>query len=184
MPNGKNGGFVYIGLLIGLVVISIGLTAVSEVWHQSKVREREEDLLYIGNQYRQAITNYYIASPNKVRSFPMQLQDLLQDNRSPDKTRKYLRKLYPDPITGQANWGEVRAAGGQLVGIYSQSELKPIKVAGFALRDKEFADKEQYSQWVFRSALPAANPASAPTNATTGGRVQAATPRAIQAAPR
>jgi type II secretory pathway pseudopilin PulG len=183
MPNGKNAGFVYIGLLIGLVIISIGLTAVSEVWHQSKVREREEDLLYVGNQYRQAITNYYLASPGKVRSFPMQLQDLLQDNRSPDKPRKYLRKLYSDPISGQPNWGEVRIAGGQLVGIYSQSELMPTKVAGFALRDKDFADKVQYSQWVFRSALPAANAASTATNQTSGGRVQAAKPKLIQAVP-
>jgi type II secretory pathway pseudopilin PulG len=184
MPNGKSGGFVYICLLIGLVVISIGLTAVSEVWHQSKVREREDDLLYIGNQYRQAITRYYLASPGKTRSFPMQLQDLLEDNRSPDKTRKYLRKLYTDPISGQPNWGEVRIAGGQLVGVYSQSELTPIKIAGFALPDKDFADKTQYSHWVFRSALPAANAASAATNATTGGPVQATAPKSIQAAPR
>ncbi len=158
MQNGKYKGFVYIGLLIGLTVIGIGLSAVSEVWHQSAQREHEEELLFIGNQFRQAITRYYIDSPRGSVRFPMAMQELLQDDRSPDKSRRYLRKLYVDPMTGKADWGEVRLPSGQLVGVYSQSSEAPLKVAEFKLRDKALADKTSYSEWVFRSALPAANP--------------------------
>ena len=56
MHNGKDKGFVYIALLIGLAIVGIGLGAVSEVWTQSRQRERERELLFVGNQIRQAIT--------------------------------------------------------------------------------------------------------------------------------
>jgi hypothetical protein len=78
--------------------------------------------------------------------------------RTPDKPQRFLRQLYADPFTNSSQWGEVRLPSGQLVGVFSQSGDAPLKVAGFALRDKDLADKEHYSDWVFRSALPAANP--------------------------
>jgi len=162
MQNGKYKGFVYVGLLIGLAVIGIGLSAVSEVWSQSRQREREEELLFIGNQFRQAITRYYLESPRGKMRFPMSMEELLQDDRSPDASRRYLRRLYVDPMTNKADWGEIRLPGGQLVGVYSQSNDAPLKVAEFRLRDKDFADKARYSEWVFRSALPAANPILSP----------------------
>jgi type II secretory pathway pseudopilin PulG len=158
MRSGRQGGFVYIGLLIGIAVLGIGLGAVSEVWTQTRQREREQELLFTGNQIRQAITRYYQESPPAARRFPMQLDELLSDARTPGKTGRYLRRLYPDPIRGQADWGEVRLPGGQLVGVFSLSNDTPLKSAGFALRDKDFEDKPRYSDWVFRSALPAANP--------------------------
>jgi type II secretory pathway pseudopilin PulG len=158
MRSGRQSGFVYIGLLIGIAVLGIGLGAVSEVWTQTRQREREQELLFTGNQIRQAITRYYQESPPAARAFPMQLDDLLSDARTPGKTGHYLRKHYPDPVRGQADWGEVRLPGGQLVGVYSLSNEAPLKTAGFALRDKDFEDKQRYSEWVFRSALPAANP--------------------------
>lgn len=162
MRNGKSGGFVYIALLIGLAIIGTGLGAVSEVWTQSRQREREQELLFAGNQIRQAITLYYLASPPANRQFPMQLDELLEDVRKPDKPGRYLRKIYLDPMTNSEKWGEVRLAGGQLVGVYSLSDNEPIKSTGFALRDKDLAEKARYSEWVFRSPLPAANPLLAP----------------------
>jgi type II secretory pathway pseudopilin PulG len=180
MHNGKSHGFVYIGLLVGLVIIGIGLGAVSEVWTQSRQREREQELLFAGDQIRQAITLYYLASPPANRRFPMQLSELLEDVRTPDKPGRYLRKLYLDPITNSGNWGEVRLAGGQLVGVYSLADAEPIKSIGFALRDKDFIEKTRYSEWVFRSPLPAANPSLAPGasyNApSTGGQPSRTTP--------
>ena len=162
MRSGRQGGFFYIGLLIAMAILGIGLSAVSEVWTQAQQRERERELLFIGNQFRQAITRYYLESPPASRKFPSQLEDLLEDSRNSSKVQHYLRKLYVDPMTRSTNWGEVRLAGGQLVGVYSQSNEAPIKTFGFALRDKQFADKERYSEWEFRSALPAANPVISP----------------------
>ena len=155
-------GFVYIGLLIGLAIVGIGLSATSVVWTQTRQREKEEELLFVGNQIRHAITQFYIRSPAAGRRFPMGLEELVDDTRAPDKPLHHLRRIYADPITGTASWGEVRLPSGQLVGVYSSSTDAPFKVAGFALRDKDFQDKERYADWVFRSALPAANPVLAP----------------------
>jgi len=158
--NGRRqqGGFVYIALLIGMAIIGIGLGTVSEVWTQSRQREKEEELLFVGDQFRIAITRFYQQSPPAARRFPNTLEELLEDNRNPDKPMRHLRRLYADPITQTTRWGEVRLPGGQLVGVYSESADAPLKTAGFALKNKDFADQTHYSDWVFRSALPAANP--------------------------
>lgn len=162
MPTGRraraHGGFVYIALLIGLAMIGIGLGATAQVWTQTRQREKEQELLFVGNQIRQAITRFYMQSPAAARRFPMSLDELLSDVRTPDHAQRYLRKIYIDPMTNSTNWGEVRLPGGQLVGVYSQSLEAPLKVAGFAMRDKTLVDKTSYSDWVFRSPLPAANP--------------------------
>lgn len=151
-------GFFYMGLLIFVAIVAIGLDAVSQVWVFSAQREREAQLLFIGNQYREAITRYYTESPRGARRFPKQLSDLLEDNRGEDKTRRYLRRLYEDPMTGKTDWGEVSLADGSIVGVYSRSLDAPIKVSGFQFRDAVFADQTRYADWVFRSPLPAANP--------------------------
>lgn len=158
MRSGKAGGFIYIGLIIGVAIVGISLGAVSEVWTQSRQREKERELIFAGNQIRQAITQYYLASPPANRRFPNQLEELLEDVRTPDKTGRYLRRIYVDPMTSSNKWGEARLPSGQLVGVYSLSDDAPIKQAGFALRDKNFNEKARYSEWVFRSPLPAANP--------------------------
>ncbi len=157
-PAGREGGFVFLALLIGLAIIGVGLGATSEVWTLTSQREREQELLFIGNQYRQAITRFYLQSPPAARRFPMTLDELVNDARAPDKPQHFLRAAYADPMTRAVDWGEVRLPGGQLVGVFSQSGETALKQSGFALRDKDFLDKTRYSEWVFRSALPAANP--------------------------
>jgi hypothetical protein len=98
----------------------------------------------------------------------MSLDELVEDIRAPDKPARFLRRLYLDPMTLGKSWGEVRLPNGQLVGVHSLSSDKPIKVFGFALRDKSFLDKDRYSEWIFRSSLPAANPVLAAGAAYSG----------------
>jgi len=176
-------GFVYIALLIGLSIIGIGLGATSEVWTQTRQREKEQELLFVGNQIRQAITRFYLRPAPAARRFPLSLDELVEDRRVPDQPQRYLRRVYADPMTRSTEWGEVRLADGTLVGVYSLSKDVPIKQVGFARRDKDLAEKEQYSEWVFRSALPAANPVlaagagySAPTATPQAPAAGAATP--------
>jgi type II secretory pathway pseudopilin PulG len=184
MPSGRPGrtgarqqGFVYIALLIGLAIIGVGLGATSEVWTLTRQREKEQELLFVGNQFRQAITRFYLQSPPAARRFPLTLEELLEDTRTPDKTQRYLRRLYADPMSNSTQWGEVRLPSGQLVGVYSLANDTPLKVFGFALRDKDLAEKERYADWVFRSPLPAANPLLAAgqgySASGTPGQVQA-----------
>lgn len=162
MPSGKavrrESGFVYIALLIGMAIIGIGLGATSEVWTLTRQREKEAELLFIGDQFRLAITRFYMQSPAGARRFPMKIEELVEDTRNPSKPARHLRRIYTDPMTNTPQWGEIRLPNGQLVGVYSESNEAPLKVAGFALRNKDFADKEHYSEWTFRSAHPAANP--------------------------
>jgi hypothetical protein len=71
---------------------------------------------------------------------------------------RYLRRLYPDPITGKDEWGLVKSADGGFAGVYSLSEAAPLKTAGFAVRDATFEGKTKYAEWQFVFAPVAAAP--------------------------
>lgn len=148
-------GFTYMTVLFMVAIMAGGLALVGEVWSTSNAREREAELLHAGNEYRKAIERYYLTGPQ--RQYPKSLADLLKDPRQPGTVR-YLRKLYPDPITGKEEWGLVRSADGGFAGVYSLSEAAPLKSAGFAVRDAAFEGKSKYSEWqfVFAPARPAA----------------------------
>jgi type II secretory pathway pseudopilin PulG len=157
-------GFTYLTVLFVVAIMGIGLALTGEVWQTAKLREREAELLHVGNEYRKAIERYYLSGQ---RQYPRNLTDLIKDPRQPGTVR-YLRKLYPDPITGGDQWGLVKANDGGVAGVYSLSEERPLKSAGFAVRDKEFEGKSKYSDWQFIYApaaapgAPAAKPAAKP----------------------
>jgi type II secretory pathway pseudopilin PulG len=142
----RSQGFTYLGLLIAVAVMGIGLALIGDVWSTTVKRERERELLFVGAQFRQAIGRYYEGSPG-VKQFPRTLEDLLQDNRFP-VVKRYLRKVYLDPMTGKREWGLLKQ-GDQILGVYSQSKDKPLKVANFQAADAAFADSNAYSDWRF-----------------------------------
>lgn len=121
-------GFTYLTALLLVAAIGFGLTAIVEIWSQTRQREKEAELVWIGNQYRQAIGLYYHRSPGALKRYPEKLEDLLQDARFPS-TQRYLRKPYKDPLTTKAEWGLVAAPGGGIMGIYSLSDAKSLKTA-------------------------------------------------------
>jgi type II secretory pathway pseudopilin PulG len=141
---GRNTGFTYLTALFIVAILAGGLALIGEVWHTAAMREREAQLLYIGNQYRKAIERYYLNGP---RQYPRALADLLKDPRKP-RTERYLRQLYPDPVTG-TEWGLVKAPDGGIMGVHSVSEDKPLKSANFRLPDKAFEAAAKYSDWKF-----------------------------------
>jgi hypothetical protein len=73
---------------------------------------------------------------------------------------RYLRKLYPDPITGQ-EWVIVKAPDGGILGVHSASEEAPFKTANFKLRDRTFDGVQKYSDWKFVFTPQAASKAPA-----------------------
>jgi type II secretory pathway pseudopilin PulG len=139
------GGFTYLAILFVVAIMGAGLALVGEVWHTAAVREREVELLYVGNQYRKAIERYYLSGP---RQYPRTRDDLLKDPRKPG-TERYLRRLYPDPLTGKDEWGIVKAPDGGIMGVYSLSSDKPLKTAQFRVRDRDFEGATTYSDWKF-----------------------------------
>jgi type II secretory pathway pseudopilin PulG len=158
-------GFTYIGLLIAIALIGIGLAAVGLVWSTAMKRERERELLFIGGEFRQAIGRYYEASPG-IKQYPRRLEELLEDQRFP-VIKRHLRKIYVDPMTGKPNWGLV-LQGDQILGVHSQSTEPPLKSANFDAADNSFAGNNTYADWQFVYApLEAANTAGVPLPQTT-----------------
>ena len=131
--------------LILTALMGAGLAAFGQFASFASQREKEAELLFRGDQYRQAIGAYYA----KEQKYPRTLAQLIEDKRYPTPAR-HLRKLYPDPITGQPDWGLMEAPeGGGIMGVYSKSEAEPIKSGGFRLTDKAFADGKRYADWQF-----------------------------------
>ena len=152
MHNGKQispkqAGFTYMGLLMVIAIAGIGMAGVGIVWHQESQREREKELLFIGEQYRQAIGSYYENSPSGTKQYPQTLQDLMLDNRFPN-TKRHIRQLYKDPFGYDKNWNLVLQQG-KIVGIYSTSALRPIKKLGFAPQYETFGEANKYNEWQF-----------------------------------
>jgi len=157
----RHAGFTYVGLLIAVAVLGVGLAAIGQVWRTAAAREKERELLFIGNEYRTAIMNYYAATPAGLVRYPRTLQDLLEDRRT-RALKRHLRRIYPDPITGSDAWGFVPAPDGGIAGVFSRSEQRPLKIAGFIGADARFEDAEKYSDWKFAYApfKPPAPPAA------------------------
>lgn len=142
-------GAAYLMLLLTILVMGIGLVAVSEVWHTTLRREKERELLFIGDQYRQAIGLYFAQTPaGHAQRYPSKLEDLLKDPRVPG-TKRYLRKIFADPITGDTKWGLVLGPGGGILGVHSMSQEQPIKTTNFSTANKAFVNMKRYSDWVF-----------------------------------
>lgn len=141
-------GFTYLGLLFLIAVMGLALAATGTVASIDRQREKEKDLLFVGGQFRQAISRYYERSPGGLKQYPPNLEALLQDSRYPG-TRRYLRKVYADPMTGKADWGLVEGPGGTLMGVYSLSNTKPLKVGNFNEVDHAFEGKPSYAEWKF-----------------------------------
>jgi type II secretory pathway pseudopilin PulG len=154
-PGGprRPAGVILLALLLGLALGAIALMAAVDSWALASRRDREQQLLFAGDQYRQALMRYYFAAPGGTpRVLPPSLEALLEDDRYPVPLR-HLRRLYPDPITGTPEWGELRD-GDRIAGVYSLSEAEPVKRAGFPPAYDSFSGRGRYRDWVFAVAIP------------------------------
>jgi type II secretory pathway pseudopilin PulG len=141
-------GFTFAGALLLVAVLGAGMAAYGEIASHAAQREKEQELLFIGDQFRQAIRAYYERTPGAVKRFPPTLDELLQDKRHP-MPQRHLRRLYADPMTGKAQWGLVAAPEGGIMGVHSLSEAPPVKTGGFALRDRALEGAGRYADWQF-----------------------------------
>ena len=144
MSNEK--GYTYIWMMFAVALAGIALAGAGQMWKTEARREKETELLFIGEQFRLAIGSYYEGSPGAKR-YPDSLERLISDNRFPTVTR-HLRKVFVDPMTGKADWGLVQV-GGRIVGVHSLSDRMPIKQDGFAPEHMGLRGKQRYAQWLF-----------------------------------
>lgn len=141
-------GFTYLAVLFAISIAGIMLAGAGVLWSTQQAREREAELLFIGNEYRQAIASYYEKTPGAVKRYPGDIDALLEDLRFPAAMR-HLRRAYRDPITKLPEWGVVHAPDGGIMGVYSLSASPTIKRNTFQQRDSEFEGKEYYRDWRF-----------------------------------
>ncbi|SMF30809.1 type II secretion system protein [Pseudogulbenkiania subflava] len=145
-------GFTYLGVLMLVAIMGALLAATGEVWSTVIQRQKEQQLLFVGHQFREAIRQYYERSPGGVKRYPRSLDDLLLDKRYPT-TQRYLRKIYFDPMTGKPEWGLLKAPDEGIAGVYSLARGTPIKVDNFATPDAAFKGAQRYSRWQFSYQL-------------------------------
>ena len=150
-------GFTYVALLAAIVIIGISLGAAGKYWQNVMMREKEEELLFRGGQYRLAIERYFLAIPGTFQ-YPQNIDDLLKDSRSA-AGKRHLRQKYLDPITNE-DFEVIRdqTKGNRITGVYSKSDKEPLRTAGFAEPDKEFEGKKKYNEWKFLFTQPQGQP--------------------------
>jgi len=141
-------GFILIGLLVLIMIAGLVLAAAGVKWNEARKREREQELLKVGDTIRKAIGNYYNQTPGVVKQYPPNLEALLRDDRFP-VPRRYLRKIYADPITQVPDWGILQAPSGGVLGVYSKSPLKPFKTKNFRPTYRYFENQRSYGEWFF-----------------------------------
>ena len=137
------------GVLILVAVMSVALLGAGRYWSTIAKREREAELLYRGDQIRNAIAAYYNNPPGgQSKTYPRQFSDLLKDPRYPN-LKRYLRKWYPDPMTHDGDWVYVLDASKRIKGVHSASQGEPLKVGNFSQEDKGFETAKTYEDWTF-----------------------------------
>lgn len=161
-------GFTYIALLAAIVIIGISLGAAGKYWQNVMMREKEEELMFRGEQYRLAIERYVNAFPGRFQ-FPPSIDELLKDSRSA-AGKRHLRQQYKDPITGE-DFEAVRdqTKGNRITGVYSKSEKEPLRTTGFEAPYKDFEGKKKYNEWKF-VFMPPTGPAGLPMGTILSGQ--------------
>lgn len=146
-PLSRQRGFALLFVLIMVFILAVGITGAALVWSMEVKEEKETQLLFVGDQYRQAIRDYFFATPGHP-AYPQHLEDLLKDPRFPQPVR-HLRQLYPDPITGMSMLTMRDTESQGIIGVYSPAKGQPLKIKGFQPENEAFTDAASYSQWQF-----------------------------------
>jgi type II secretory pathway pseudopilin PulG len=163
-------GYNLVVLVVIIAVMNIVLAAALPLWSQAIRRNKEEELIFRGLQYAEAIRVFH----NRFQRWPTRLEELVEI-----KPRS-IRQLWKDPMTEDGKWqlifegreqvpipGQTDSTGlppprtgpvqpgtagldqqghsfGPIKGVYSRSTQKSILVWG---------GREQYDQWRFNADL-------------------------------
>jgi len=137
-------------VLVMLVILGLSMGIAGSTWRTVVQRAKEKELLFRGEQYRRAIKSYYtVKHGGKTGLLPSSLDDLVKDPRFPG-TRRHIRKLFKDPMSG-GDFVVIKdpKTGGRIKGVRSESKLEPFKKDGFEKEYEKFANAESYQQWEF-----------------------------------
>lgn len=153
-PPPHQRGAVLLTVLVMVVLLGLAGGLAGQALRDYIQQEREAELLWRGQQYRQAIASYFSVKGGAQQMFPSKLEDLLRDPRFPGIVR-HLRQLYNDPMTG-VSWELVRDPAERIVGVRSTSALAPFRQAGFPEGLENLEGKGSYREWEFVFVPPRA----------------------------
>jgi len=139
----RSGGVTYLGVLVLVTLIGLSLALAAQVASTSIRRDKEQQLLWVGHQYREAIGHYFA----RHRIYPPTLEALLGDPGT-TAVQRDIRSVYPDPMTGLADWILISGDNG-IHGVASRSTQAPLKTAGFDEEDVDFDKASSYADWKF-----------------------------------
>ncbi len=147
-------GYVLIMLSIVVLALSIGLMVAVPVWQTLVQREKEEELIFRGKQYVEAIRLYQTKFPGR---FPDSLEALSKE--------KCLRREFRDPMTRGGEWNLIlhREGGGQRTGTVQRILVAPAsalssitspQILGVVSSSKDksiriYNDQDHYDKWLF-----------------------------------
>jgi type II secretory pathway pseudopilin PulG len=94
------GGYTFLIVLIMMTILAIGLLVAVPVWRTEVQREAEEELIFRGNQYVEAVRRFQAKTPG---AFPKTIEDLLKG--------RFLRRAFPDPMTTDGKWDLILLPG-------------------------------------------------------------------------
>lgn len=141
-------GFAMVLLLAVLATLGAASAVVGPLWAEEVRRDKEDDLLRIGQLYAMAIADYHATAPGNVRHFPPDLESLVEDKRFVG-VRRHLRKLYPDPLDPKRPWGLLRDPDGGIRGIFCASDQAPLRAAAMTLGGVDLPAARRYADWHF-----------------------------------
>ncbi|MBZ5544714.1 MAG: type II secretion system GspH family protein [Acidobacteriia bacterium] len=96
----SEGGFALLIVMMLAVVLLISLTAALPSVYTQGQREKEEELIFRGNEYARAMALFR----RQFRRYPTSVKELLQTNGI-----RFLRHEYTDPMTKQGKWRFIHA---------------------------------------------------------------------------
>ena len=105
--SARSRGYALLVVMMMAVILLISLSAALPSVYTAGQREREEELIFRGNQYARAIATFH----RQFNRYPVSIEELLRTNGI-----RFLRRAYPDPMSRTGKWRFIHAnaAGGVL----------------------------------------------------------------------
>lgn len=89
-------GYALIMLMIVVFALTVGVLIALPIWQTQVRRENEQELIFRGKQYVEAVRLYQMKYPG---TFPQSFEDLVEE--------KCIRRLYKDPMTKEGRWNVI-----------------------------------------------------------------------------
>lgn len=137
-------GSIFLSMLVSVAMIGVLMMETGLLWSSVMRREREAQLLAQGQEIRRAIGGYY----EQQKLFPKTLDDLLLDRRQPT-IKRYLRRVYKDPMDITREWGVIKGPGETIMGVFSTADGSPLKQKNFRRGNEAFTGRSSYQGWIF-----------------------------------